>query len=119
MRKVIYILVLAMVVLSGCGGKTSAKLETTSSDGKTNLTIDFTRPTIADAWTADMKVKAYQWKEGSLHVAELYADDINNQTVLFDWTDTNHCTITFKLRDNTERKFQLIASPEQLQLAEL
>lgn len=119
MKTSLYISLVLLLVLAGCNGKTAATMETTSPDGKTKLTIDFKRSTIADPWTADMKVKAYSWKEGSLHVVEIYADDISSQTVLFDWSDTNHCLITFKLRDNTERKFQLIASPDQLQLTEV
>ncbi len=65
-----------------------------------------------------MKVKAYSFKEGKL-AFEIYAKDLTDENVSFDWKDDTHCTIIFKQQDNTERKFELIASSEQLQLAEM
>lgn len=110
---------LLMLLFGGCGGQKSAQLESVSPDGQTKLIIDFTRRDAMDAWAADMKVNAYSWKEGSLHVTELYMNDVSGGNVVFNWQDTHHCSITFKLNDNTVRKFELVASPNQLQLGEV
>jgi hypothetical protein len=109
---------LILTLLAGCNGKTSALLESTSANGKAKLTVTGTRTTTVESWKVVMKVKAYNFKEGELKF-EIYASDLNNETVLFNWTDENNCDITFKQKDNTERKFHLIASPNQLQMAEV
>ncbi len=114
-----YFSLILVLFLAACNGKTDASLESKSSDGQTQITITAKRATAADAWTADILVKSYNWKPGTLHVTEVYADDLNSQTVTFEWADANHCLITFKLRDNTARHFQLLCSPQALQLAEI
>lgn len=117
--KIYHVLIIcALIVLTSCGGKTTAALDSTSPNGKAKLTIDAKRPTAFDAWQVTMKVKAYDFKEGQL-AFEAMADDINTETVTFNWVDDNNCNITFKLRDNTERNFHLIASPTQVQMGEI
>ena len=112
------IIICVLTFFTSCGGKTIAALENTSPNGKAKLTIDAKRATPFDAWQVTMKVKAYDFKEGQL-VFEAMADDISTETVSFNWVDDNNCNITFKLRDNTERHFHLIASPSQVQMGEL
>ena len=107
-----------LTVLASCGGKTTAALENTSPNGKAKLTIDAKRATSFDPWQVTMKVKAYDFKEGHLSF-EAMAEDISAETVSFDWVDDNNCNITFKLQDDTERRFHLIASPSQVQMGEL
>lgn len=116
--KLFHFVIVCLTILSSCGGKTTALIEHTSPNGKAKVTIDAKRPTMVDAWQVTMKVKAYDFKEGQLSF-EAMADDISNETVSFDWVDDNNCNITFKLRDNTERRFHLIASPTQVQMGEL
>ncbi|MFN8298818.1 MAG: hypothetical protein U0T75_06915 [Chitinophagales bacterium] len=114
-----YLSLFLVLFLAACNSKTDATLQSKSSDGKTVVDITAHRTTAADAWTADIVVKSYNWKPGTLHVTEIYADDLNSETVKFDWQDEHHCLITFKLRDNTARHFQLLCSPEALQLGEI
>ncbi len=107
-----------ITVFTACNGKTAALIEHTSPNGKAKLTINAKRASTVDAWHVEMKVKAYDFKEGQL-AFEAYADDISNETVSFDWVDDNNCNITFKLKDGEERKFHLIASPTQVQMGEI
>lgn len=111
-------LLICLLLLTSCGGKTVTAIEKTSPNGKVKIKIEAKRATSIESWKVDLKVKAYDFKEGKLSF-EIYAKDLTDETVSFDWKDETHCTIVFKQQDNTERKFQLIASSEQLQLAEM
>lgn len=111
-------IVCIITLFTACNGKTVALIEHTSPNGKAKLTINAKRATTVDAWQVSMKVKAYDFKEGQL-AFEAYADDISNETVKFEWIDDNNCLITFTLRDDTQRKFQLTASPSQVQMGEI
>lgn len=117
--KIYHVLIFSVLtVFTSCGGKTTATLENTSPNGKAKLSINAKRAMPFDAWQVTMKVKAYDFKEGQL-AFEAMADDISAETVSFNWVDENNCNITFKLRDNTERNFHLIASPTQVQMGEI
>ena len=100
----------------GCG-KTSSTVEHTSPNGKVKLTVVGNRSTSLDSWQVELKVNAYEFKEDQLSF-EIYASDLNSETVLFNWSDEQHCTIIFKQSDNTDRKFSLSVSPENLELKE-
>lgn len=107
-----------LLILVSCGGKTETSLKKVSPNGKVNITVEAKRATAIESWKVDLKVKAYSFREGKLSF-EIYAKDLTDENVSFDWKDDTHCTIIFKQQDNTERKFELIASAEQLQLAEM
>ena len=107
-----------LLILVSCGGKTETSLKKVSPNGKVNITVEAKRATAIESWKVDLKVKAYSFREGKL-AFEIYAKDLTDENVSFDWKDDTHCTIIFKQQDNTERKFELIASAEQLQLAEM
>ncbi|HWB63454.1 MAG TPA: hypothetical protein VG603_08090, partial [Chitinophagales bacterium] len=85
---------------------------------KVHITITGTRPTAVDAWKVLIAVKAYDFKEGRLQF-EIYADDLTEQNVKFDWKDDRHCLITITQREGKPRSFQLIADSQQVQLGEI
>lgn len=119
MKNTFYILLLvATTILSACSGRKEASLENTSPNGKAHIRITGKRASVADGWKVDMKVKAYDFKEGLLSF-EIYADDLTPETVKFDWVDNNNCNITYEEIDHAERRFHLIASPNQVQMAEV
>lgn len=118
MKKLIYAISFLMLILASCEGKTEAALSKASPNGKVKITIEAKRISTIEPWKVDMKVKAYDFKEGKLSF-EIYAKDLSDENVTFDWKDDTHCTIIFEEQDNTKRKFELIASPEQLQMAEM
>ncbi len=110
--------ILLFLVLAACNGKTDALLEHTHADGKVKVAVKGERLTSVEPWKVNLSVKAYNFKEGSL-IFEIYADDLNNETVAFTWADDTHCDIIFTQQDGVERTFRLIASPEQMQIAEV
>ncbi len=107
-----------LLMLVGCSGKTETSLEHKAPNGKVTINITGKRATSVESWKVDMQVKAYSFKPGKLSF-EIYAEDINNDNVKFDWVDEKHCKITFTQQDNSVRNFELIASSEQLQMAEM
>jgi len=116
MKAVNFFFIILLFGFYGCG-KTSSKVEHTSPNGKVKLTVEGTRSSSMDPWQVALKVKAYEFKEDQLSF-EIYASDLNAETVLFNWNDEQHCTIGFKQTDNTERKFSLTVSQEHLELKE-
>lgn len=105
-------------LLLACGGKTNTTLQHISPNGKVKVNIEGKRTSSVEAWKVDMNVKAYGFEEGKLSF-EIYADDISDENVSFEWEDEFHCKIIIRQSDGEERTFQLIASPKQLQLAEI
>ncbi|MFM9943926.1 MAG: hypothetical protein ACKVQB_01705 [Bacteroidia bacterium] len=116
--KTIFPIFIFFIALVSCGGKTVALIKKESPNGKVKITIEAKRVSSIESWKVDLKVKAFNFKEGKLEF-EIYAEDLNDDSVTFDWKDEGHCIIIFKQQDNTERKFELLASSEQLQLAEM
>jgi len=105
-------------LLIACSGKTNTSLQHISPNGKVKINIEGKRSTSVESWKVDMNVKAYGFEEGKLSF-EIYSDDISNDNVSFEWEDEFHCKIIFRQSDGEERTFQLIASPKQLQMAEI
>ena len=116
--KTFVIYFILFIGLTACGGKTSTTLVHHSDNEKVTITIEGTRATAIESWKVDMKVKSYDFKEGKLSF-EIYAEDLNNENVSFNWIDETHCNIKFTQQDNSVRSFELIASSEQLQMAEM
>lgn len=107
-----------ILAFSSCNSKTAGNIVNQSPDKNVTVTIVAKRPTVVDAWTVTIKVKAYSFDEGKL-TFEVYDDDINAQNVKFDWQDNNNCIITVPQRDDKDRRFQLIANKDQVQVAEI
>ena len=107
-----------VLLLSSCNGKTTANVVNTSPNQKVITNVSATRSTSVDPWKVVLKVKAYTFKEGKLEF-EIYANDITDQNVKFNWQDDKNCIITFEQREDKPRTFQLIADGGQLQLGEI
>lgn len=114
MKAVNFFFIILIIGFYGCG-KTYSKIEHTSPNGKVKITVAGNRSTSLDSWQVELKVKAYSFNEDEL-TFEIYASDLNTETVKFNWIDEQHCTIVFKQTDNTERKFSLTASTEEFEL---
>ncbi|HEY0261503.1 MAG TPA: hypothetical protein VGB95_00640 [Chitinophagales bacterium] len=113
--KTIYAMFILML-LASCGQK-KIVLENESPNKQVNVTLNAEKSGISP-WQCEMKVKAYSFKEGSLKF-EIYAEEMNNTTVRFDWKDDANCIISITETDGKARNFQLIASPNQVQMAEI
>jgi hypothetical protein len=104
--------------LSACNGKTEASISSTSQNGKVLVTISGKRSAALDPFKTEIVVKAYDFQEGKLQF-EIMAGDLNQENVKFKWMDDNHCIIVIEETDKQVRSFQLIASQNQVQLAEI
>lgn len=109
---------LILFSITACNGKTSALVENASANGKVKIKITAKRNGALEPFKVDMAVTAYDFKQGKL-LFEIAADDLNQENVKFNWTDDNTCTISITERDNHVRNFQLLASENQVQLAEI
>lgn len=110
--------ILFLLFLAACNGKTEALLEHTHDNGKVKVTIKGKRVSSVEPWKVDMAVKAYNFKEGNL-IFEIYAEDLNSENVSFTWADDSRCDIVFTQQDGAKRTFRLLASPQQMQMAEI
>jgi hypothetical protein len=108
----------AIFLLTACNEKKTATLTNISPNKKVTTTVTASRTNTVDAWKIIINVNAYTFKDQKLNL-ELYADDINDQNVKFDWQDNSNCIITFQQREAKPRTFHLKADPNQLQLAEM
>ncbi|MBP6732791.1 MAG: hypothetical protein KA149_12070 [Chitinophagales bacterium] len=114
-----FLILLALTFsLAACNGKTEAMLENTSANGKVKVKLTAKRSSALDPFKAEITVKAYDFKEGKL-LFEIMAADLNNENVKFNWKDDNNCLITIEESDKHVRSFQLLASENQVQLAEI
>ena len=111
MNKLIPVLAI-LFLLSSCGEPKTVTLIKTSSDGKTKVTITGKKEAMGPFNTV-LTVKSGDIPEGSL-IFEVYADDLNDKNVRFDWADAQHAVITFTQRDNTQRLFRLSVSDTQV-----
>jgi len=116
MKTLTFFLFAFITIFVSCNGKTNASLQHTSPNAKVKINIIASRATSIESWKVEMKVKAYNFKEEQL-AFEIYADDLNTETVSFNWTDEHHCSIIFKQSDGAEKKFSLTASAEELEMA--
>ncbi len=109
------ILILPLLFIFSCDGNQKAVVENRSSDGKVLITVTGTKSIRFDPWKVELKVKAYSFKEDRLNF-EVYARDLDSNSVHFLWQNNNSCDIVFQQSDQTEKKFHLTASPNQLKL---
>lgn len=117
--KTIYLILIALLATTvACNSITSVPLEKTSSSGKVKVTIESERLTSVDPWKVAIKIKAYDFEEGQL-ATEVMSREISDKTVKFDWVDESSAYIVFTQTDGTTKVFELIASAQQLQFAQI
>jgi hypothetical protein len=117
-KPILSVFLLVLFVLSACNGKKAALVINNSPNGKVSIAVTGNRATTVDAWKVTIAVKASTFKEGKLSF-EIYADDLNEKNVKFNWQDDKNCIITIEQREDKPRTFQLIADGTQLQLGEI
>ena len=98
-----------LFLLSSCGQPKTATLTKVSADGKTHVTITGKKDSALDPFHTTMTVKSVDIPEGSL-IFEVYADDLTDKNVRFDWSDADHAIITFTQSDGEKRVFSLAVS---------
>lgn len=120
MRTSLLSIVITIAVLAAsCGEGGVTYITSKSPNGNTTVTVNASRANSLDPWKINLQVKAYDFKEGSLKF-EIYAGDLKqDENVKFDWQDENNCVITFTQSDDVKRSFRLIATSDNVQLAEM
>jgi hypothetical protein len=107
---------LPLMILAGCGSKNSTEMSSPSPDGKVTIFVNGTKPSFGDPWQAKIKIKTPSNEKEV--VTEIFAGELNKETVKFTWEDTDRCTIVFFQQDNTERKMVVQADSTQINLHE-
>ncbi len=111
-------LILVSFFLSSCNYPTEAKMERVSPSGKVKVNIEASRIAGIEPWRVNIKVKAYDFKEGQLST-EIISNYLDEKTVEFNWFEESSGDIIFKQNDNTTRTFRLISNAQQMQFAEI
>ena len=110
--------VILLLLLNSCNDKKTSLVTNISPNKQVTTKVTANRFSSVDPWKIEIRVKAYDFKEGYLAL-EIYADDITDQNVKFDWKDDKNCLITIEQRDGEPRKFQLLTNANQVQLGEI
>jgi hypothetical protein len=116
MKNSIYLVLLLFI--SSCKLNEEKIIANNSPDNHVKIELIGKKQMMGDPWKCELKVKAYDFQEGAL-IFEIYADDLNDKNVKFDWEDEEHCIISITQSDTEVRHFQLIANKNQVQLAEV
>ena len=117
MRYTLFVLAI-LFSLTSCNEKLNANLTKTSPDGKTKIAINGKKQVSGDAFHTTMTVKSGDIPEGSI-IFEIYAADLNDENVKFDWSDAHHAMISFTQSDNEKRVFSLLATETNVVVEEV
>jgi hypothetical protein len=107
--------ILFLSLLLSCESKNTASVNSQSQDGNSKISVSGTK-NFGDPWQTTIKIKAYNQEQQV--VTEIYASDLNDKNVLFNWTDNNHCSITINQQDDTHRTFVVQTSEDKISLRE-
>ena len=107
-----------LLCLTSCNEKLTATLTKTSPDGKTKININGKKQVSGDSFHTTLTVKSGNIPEGSI-IFEIFATDLNDKNVKFEWSDTHHALITFTQSDNENRVFSLLATETNVVVEEV
>lgn len=109
------LLILINSFISGCDSKNTAAVTSQSPDGNSKIFVNGTK-SFGDPWQTTIKISAF--KQEQQVVTEIYATDLNDSIVTFNWTDNTHCSIRIQQQDDTHRMFLVEATEEKILLRE-
>jgi hypothetical protein len=115
MKKLLPFLAL-LFILTSCNDKNEASLTKTSADGKTVVKVYGKRSSSLEPFQVTTTVKSGDIPEGSL-IFEIFATDLNDSNVRFDWSDSRNAVITFTQKDGEKKIFKLTVSDTNVILA--
>jgi len=110
------IFIFVIVLLAACGSKKSGEIVSKSADGNAQITVSGTKNSFVDPWQTTIKISGYN--NSSEAQTEIYAGDLNNDNIIFQWENNNVCKVTIKQQDNTSRTFVAEMQPDKLELHE-
>ncbi len=110
------IIFFATVLLFACSAKKSEELSSKSPDGKAEVKISGTKNSFADPWQTTIKISGYG--NNNEVQTEIFAGNLDKETVSFNWESNNACKVVVKQQDNTVRTFVTDIQPDKLELHE-
>lgn len=115
--KQILISFLASLALYSCTGKKEMSIYSSSPDGSLSIFISGTKPNLVDPITVRFGLKGMDLSEAPS--TEIYASDLNEKTVNFEWETNQRCLIRFKQQDGKHKSFVMDVDSETLSVNEL
>jgi len=109
MKNYVVIFVLSLL-LNGCSER-KAEMAMENATGEVGILFLGTQKSALEAWNVKMTIFAYNRPETNLQT-EVFVTNLNEENVKVDWENENLAIITFHERDNSERKFKLLANKE-------
>jgi len=107
-----------LVLFTACFEPKTALVEHTHAAGNVKVWVEGKKEEMVGPWKVTMRFKVYNFEQSKIDV-EIYADEISETTVKFNWTDETNCIISFTESDGKERKFKLIAAPNNMEVVSM
>jgi hypothetical protein len=107
---------LPFIALIGCGSKTSKELISKSPDGQTSIFVNGDKPSFGDPWQTKIKIKTSTDEKEV--VTEIFASELDGESVQFTWEANDKCRIIFSQQDETQRNMFIEANAEKITLRE-
>ncbi|HVD99371.1 MAG TPA: hypothetical protein VNB90_14275 [Cytophagaceae bacterium] len=103
--------------LFSCSGTKTQELISKSSDQKAQIKVSGFRAIAFDPFQATIIIDGFG--QSDTLVTEIYAKDLSNETVKFDWVDEANCTLSFVQQDDSKRTMQVRFSEDGNSLREI
>jgi hypothetical protein len=113
---VYFLYILCSGIILSCGSNKTQEITSESSDKQNKIKIWGNRGTSFDPFQASIVVNGYN--QSDTLMTEIYAKELNNETINFSWTDNNNCTITFIQQDDSKRIMNVTFSQDDNSLRE-
>jgi hypothetical protein len=113
---VYFLYMLFASIMLSCGSKKTEEVTSESSDKQNKIKIWGNRGTSFDPFQASIVVNGYS--QSDTLMTEIYAKELNNETISFSWADNNSCTITFTQQDDSKRNMNVTFSQDGNSLRE-
>jgi hypothetical protein len=112
------VIILLFIGLVSCIKPKTAQVEHTYANGNIKIRIEGLKDELVGPWKVTMRFKVYGFEESKMEV-KIYADEISDKTVSFNWQTPTECIISFKQSDDKTREFKLTASPNTLEIVSI
>ncbi len=113
---VYFLYLLCTGILFSCGNTKTKEITSESADKQNKIKIWGNRGTSLDPFQTSIVVNGYG--QSDTLMTEIYAQDLNKESVAFSWTDNNSCTVTFIQQDDSKRNMNVYFSEDGNSLKE-
>lgn len=102
----IFISLFGVGLLISCDGSKTQEIASSSADKTNEIKISGTRATSFDPFQANIIINGFG--QSDTLVTEVYAKDLNKESVTFSWVDNTTCVLTFIQQDDSRRNMEVI-----------